>query len=714
MTDAPHVTANRDEIAVALDRYLDVPGYLNIYDLPAKVSRSFETTSEGIEAAVDYVLKRDATGTTGVYHRGTTLKQWLPSWQRGTDEDTEAWVSYQLDLDFGHDDYAPDADTVREVAATARLPEPTGWESSGHGLYPRWELAQSVPDSAEVRALAEDIHTEMARAFAVRSYKTDSTFDAARVWRISGTVNRKAQPVRATTVETRFSVYAWDELRAAVPRPEATEPTRDRVEPADRPFTLDAAAAFVREKAIEPLQAATKGERNNRLNDAGYLIGHFVEAGFWPKELAVQRLTELGREVGLDENEIGPTIRSGLTAGMADEPDSKGERFGRCVLVESDPFSATTDDATELAQLIHKMRLRRQAQEILDAESRPPRRPAATVSLAELLAEPDVEERWRIERLLPSGGKVLSHAPKKAGKTTLNGNLVRCLVDGDPFLASRAPDGFPGFKVTPLTSGRRVVVLDFEMTRQQLKDWLRDQDIQNQDAVHVEFLRGHPWDIRDDQIRAEWAERLGEVGADILLVDPIGPILHMLGIEENSNSEVGRFLANLDRLCVEAGVSEKFVSHHAGHNGERSRGASAFEGWPDAVWSLFRDGDTRFFAADGRDVSQPETELSHNSMSRHLALGRATTRATARATDDAEIIVDIVTESPGKTGNELKEMARHTAIGTKQQNAHDAIKAAIAARRIHTHNGSNRRQLHHPGESCPGCLRTDGDPGGPK
>ena len=139
--------------------------------------------------------------------------------------------------------------------------------------------------------------------------------------------------------------------------------------------------------------------------------------------------------------------------------------------------------------------------------------------------------------------------------------------------------------------------LDFEMTRRKFRAWLRDQRIVNTDAVHVELLRGHPWDIRDDQVRTEWAEYLRALGTEILLIDPIGPILHGLGIEENSNSEVGRFLTCLDRLCAEAGIRELFVTHHAGHDGERARGASAFLGWPDAIWSLVRDGSDRFFAA---------------------------------------------------------------------------------------------------------------------
>ena len=51
----------------------------------------------------------------------------------------------------------------------------------------------------------------------------------------------------------------------------------------------------------------------------------------------------------------------------------------------------------------------------------------------------------------------------KAGKTTLIGNLVRTLADGDDWLGRDAVDPVDG----------SVVLLDFEMSPTQLDSWLR-------------------------------------------------------------------------------------------------------------------------------------------------------------------------------------------------------------------------------------------------
>lgn len=364
---------------------------------------------------------------------------------------------------------------------------------------------------------------------------------------------------------------------------------------------------------------------------------------------------------------------------------------------------------------LDRMRTLDAARRLFDAERRPPRPLAATVALAELLGRPDVAVRFRIGGLWPTGGKVLLTAPKKAGKTTLVGNLVRCLADGARFLrdprpgrpgrellAELDPDQFGGFDVAPICEGRRLVLLDFEMTEQQLKDWLRDQQIRSPERVHVQLLRGRgPWDIRDDEVRAEWAARLREVGTDVLLVDPLGPILHALGINENDNSEVGHFLGCLDRLCAEAGVGELFVAHHTGHEGERSRGASSLLGWGDATWSMTRDGDNRFLGAEGRDVAVGERVLTFDASTRRLGFGSLGGRSDLRESAHALVVMTLVGKDPGCSTRTLREaLMGELKIGKTQ--AEDAIGKAVGSGRVHVHPGANRTHHHHPGSACEG------------
>lgn len=486
----------------------------------------------------------------------------------------------------------------------------------------------------------------------------------------------------------------------------------------DRRFTNAEAKTYIQTK-LDELAGAVEGGRNVALNTAAFRIGHFVSDEFGTTyEAAVAALVAhlppgYGDAPG-EAREVDATIRSGLTDGIED-----GTYVRRRVEPES-PLDAEPGD--DLSRLVERILLKRQAERIADASERPPATPAATVSLAQLFIEPDDPVAYRIAGLWPTAGKVLVTAPKKAGKTTLIGNLLRVLVDGGGFLARPEHLVQPGdwqvaaagHRVEPVATGRVVTLLDFEMTRGQLKRWLRDQRIGRSDAVHVELMRGRTWDIRDDRVRGEWATHLRSVGTDVLLVDPIGPIIHALGIEENSNSAVGQFLTALDRLCAEAGIAELFTTHHTGHDGERGRGASAFLGWPDAIWSLVKDEEsrTRFLSAEGRDVYLRETRLDYDRSTRRLSLGDGN-RIEARDLGNAVHVAKIVTDQPGMTQNGVKTLACE-AHGWNTKTAQPAIKAAVTAGLVHVHFGPNRAQLHHPGARCERCPEMNGDPGDPR
>lgn len=719
---------DRDMIAKALDHYLGAPGLLNLYVLPDKISACFETTPEGLERAADWVVDHDHEGVAGIYHRGTTLAAKVGTRERGDADNTHSWTSFRLDLDFGKPGFAPDAATVLEIARTAQLPDPSEWDNSGHGLYPVWHLTRPVPDSAEVRELGEHIHAEMARVFAERGYQIDKTTDAARVWRIPGTVNRKFEPVLATLHSNGGPVLAWGDLRADVPEPAVrttASASQADLDPEGEPESLTAVhAENIVCQAVARL--AELRPAGSKFRDQAYYLakvtalqvraegGSRAEA----RDRALARFNDAHPGLVPDEHDL-QWIEEGI-AKAGPEKHPGWTLVGPRALNRQDPASSAEptgdEELDELGQLVHRLRLRRQATRLLDAEERPPSAPPTSTTLRDLLAEEPAGSKYRIDKMWPAAGKILITAPKKSGKTTLIGNLLRCLTDGAPFLNSATFSGHQGFEVAPL-DGRRIMLLDFEMTRDMLREWLVDQRIQNLDAVEVELMRGRTWDMRDDEERRRWASYLRQLNVGILLVDPIGPVLHGLGIEENSNSEVGALLTALDRLCREAGVNELACVHHAGHGADqRARGASAFLGWPDAIWELKRDtedtANRRFLSAEGRDVFLPETALAYDWSTRRLALGTGG-RIEARASGDAEIIAEIVRDSPGKTVNGLKQLARDSEIGTKAQRQQDAIAAARHAGLVHVHAGPNRALHHHPGRVCDQCSQ-GGEPSEPQ
>jgi hypothetical protein len=187
------------------------------------------------------------------------------------------------------------------------------------------------------------------------------------------------------------------ELLLIAPEPGPSASTGSDGDPFDAPapdrerrFTADQAHDWVKRYAIEPLKAAQEGGRNNALNTAAVVVGHFVPA-FYDEEWAIERLTELAEEVGLERHEIRPTIRSGMRAGMA-QPYA---------LVEHDPFesgsgtSAEPDPAAQAAEhevavrvQVNRLRALREAEQLLAAEMRPP---LQVLGFKEFLASPPLE-----------------------------------------------------------------------------------------------------------------------------------------------------------------------------------------------------------------------------------------------------------------------------------------------------------------------------------
>lgn len=229
----------------------------------------------------------------------------------------------------------------------------------------------------------------------------------------------------------------------------------------------------------------------------------------------------------------------------------------------------------------------------------------------------DEQTAWLIRGLWPAGGRVLFTAPAKGGKTTTVSNLVRSLADDAPFLGAYPVEG-----TTEDTTRARVILLDTEMTEGQLARWLAVAGIAHPEAVEVVSLRGrvHTFDPTDPTNRARWAHALAD--AEAVILDPVGPVLAAHGLDENDNTDVGRFLTGWDALMHEARVPSSLIVHHHGHNGERARGSSKFLDSADALWTLVRDGDTtdapRYFRATGRDVDVPETALTYDPASRAL------------------------------------------------------------------------------------------------
>lgn len=284
-------------------------------------------------------------------------------------------------------------------------------------------------------------------------------------------------------------------------------------------------------------------------------------------------------------------------------------------------------------------------------------------TLTDFLAVSPEKVKYRVAELMTEGSRIVLTAQYKAGKTTVVGNVVRCLADGGLFLGR--------FKTE---RAKRIAILDNELDPRTLSSWLRDQRIRNTDRVNVVSMRGRvaSFDILDEAIRAKWAEAL--TGTDVLIFDCLRPVLDALGLEENT--QAGRFLTAFDALLYEAGISEALIIHHMGHTGERSRGDSRILDWPDATWKLIRQSaddptSARFFSAFGRDVEVPEVQLTYDPSTRHLNLGEGN-RKDARAGDLIEDVLSYVSAHPASSLTQIRD-----AVAGDNKDIATAIKMAV-------------------------------------
>jgi hypothetical protein len=355
------------------------------------------------------------------------------------------------------------------------------------------------------------------------------------------------------------------------------------------------------------------------------------------------------------------------------------------------------DLETETARQLLLKRARTAADEIFANERAGQIIIPPAITLTDLLNQPIEPTRYRVDQLWPRRGNVMLSAQYKAGKTTARDNLVRSLVDGEPFLGV--------YDVEPIEGGR-VGVIDSEMAENKLQEWLRDQAIRNTDDVILWALRGRvrAFDILNEAVRRHWVELIKSAQVRIMVLDVLGPFLGALNLDENSNPDVIRFFEAFDATMADAGVEETVVVHHMGHAAERSRGASRLRDWPDAEWRLVRQKDEdnpygdadpaapRFFSAFGRDVDVREGQITFDAATRRLFYVDIN-RKQARAAAAQQFVLGYVKVHPSATVRAIQD-ASATVEGITRDSVREAVKQAIRDRYLAVADGPNRSQLH--------------------
>jgi hypothetical protein len=328
---------------------------------------------------------------------------------------------------------------------------------------------------------------------------------------------------------------------------------------------------------------------------------------------------------------------------------------------ESQEAAAIEEDRLLFHEL-RAQRIRRRAREILDAEQRGSLPPFDAGFLGDMLARPP-QPGDRVQGLAKWEGDTLIPAQRKTGKTTFMLNLARSLVLGEPFLGR--------FEVKPVDGV--IAYMNYEMSGDMIAGWAKDLGIPP-DRLFLVNLRGRRNPLTYPEDRDALTKLFRNIGTESLIADTFGRAY--TGASQNDSGEVGAWLASLDRWARgDVGVLDLFLTNHAGWDGERSRGASGLEDWPDSIITLLRGGRTkgdggenvRYVKAIGRDVDLDEDRLSYDEETRQLTLaGTGSRKAAATKAHNDELdraVLRVITASPGVIAGDLAPLVRDEGVG---------------------------------------------------
>lgn len=301
------------------------------------------------------------------------------------------------------------------------------------------------------------------------------------------------------------------------------------------------------------------------------------------------------------------------------------------------------------------------------------RTPIIIRSAADELAMPDEVVPYIVNDLFPTGANVLLTAAFKSGKTTMINNLVKCLVDDQPFLGKYGVQPHDG----------RVVIFNYEVSENQYRQWLRDMNIRNLDKITIVPLRGLRMPLVTEHVEDYIVKTLTDLECQTWILDPFARAFVGSG-EENSNSDVGRFLDTLDVIKARAGVSNLVLPAHTGRAQEqgvtRARGATRLDDHADARWILTKSEESgaRFFSASGRDVEVEEHMLAFDPDTRRMTVDKATTKEEQGMADAESRIVDFVRTNPRINAGKL-----YRGVGGNETNHRIARDSAISKGLLH-------------------------------
>jgi len=529
-------------------------------------------------------------------------------------------------------------------------------------------------------------------------------------------------------------------LRAVARKPERFEVgPEDPATPEDREN-----AARVLGSCVDSVSSTDEGARNDRLFGQTRMLYGFALGGSLDFDDVTDRMTVAGEACGLDGDEIAAVLESASNHADFDGPTRPERLEDVFEPIEepgkvSDPGKWPTCQWNECAERVtswdflpsgkfckeHEIADRKRRDAIREASGAngPPRpegisddawkvmrrrlaireaddyerslkdRPEwVLVENDDDLLEPLDPDPELIEGLVPKDGNALLTAPFKAGKTTTMMNLVKDLLEGTPFLGH--------FGIAPYDGN--VSMWNYEVSASMFRRWRLEAGVKStaEHRLFVANLRGRRVDLLDDRIAEDVVKRLKQTETGVWIVDPLARAA--AGLDENSNTDMGQFFERVDEIKEEAGVHTLVLVHHTGREGDRSRGASRIDDWPDALLSLTKDKDgTRFLGAVGRDVDQAPGSLEFDPETRRLSWVGGSKRNSGQfqANDNWEPEVDdailfVCRDEVLTSGRKIYEAVKQIeGFKCRRDRVFDRVKALIEDGRIEVDGDTKRHRV---------------------
>ncbi|SFO90983.1 AAA family ATPase [Tranquillimonas alkanivorans] len=310
------------------------------------------------------------------------------------------------------------------------------------------------------------------------------------------------------------------------------------------------------------LLSAPEGRRNGALNHAAFKLGQIVGGGQLDETLVRDRLAAAAQGVGLEPGEIGPTIQSGLTAGMA-EPRRPQER--EQAHPPSPPLSAYANEAPQ-------------------PQSPPePERTSRFYSASTLKGKRVPEREWLVPDWVPSKTVTLFSGDGGTGKSLLALQMAVAVASGGGWLG------------LPVKAGRVIYMSaedDDDELHRRTDDILRAncRDYEDVEGLTLRSLAGEDallavetqLALMQSALFKELEQRTADEQPALVVIDTLADVYPA---NENDRAKVRQFIGILRGLALRQKCAVILLGHPSLTGLNSGSGTSGSTAWNNSVRS---------------------------------------------------------------------------------------------------------------------------------